>query len=516
MAFAPDGKTLALAGQKGVWLYDLCTENGRSISGLTGPTTSITFSRDGKTLVSGSTDKTARIWDFATVKEMHRFELPEVVVDVALAPVSKLLAAQTKKEIFLWDLVTGREVRRFQAERHLRSLAFSPDGTKLTSANVVWNVTTGKEVCRLEGLPSTGLAWGPDGKTMVPISSGVGHIITGALAFAPDGKVLATGGYDGVIRLHDSSCGKELVPANKSLWNRGELAVCGFSPDGRWLAVRDNGGIHLCETASGQEIRRLSMGDDYGVSFPLPVELAPDGRVVIAAGAKAIYRWDTATGQELGRIPNPIRNEDLGPMAALAFSPDGGTFACACYETTIRLWDAASSKELRQFKGHEGPVYRLFFSTDSQRLVSMSNDRTLRLWDVTTGEEIWRQELQSEWVQAVSLDGKTVVATESPAGRVIHVRDLASGNEPRRIEIRPGDRGDPPATGVNSCAFSPDGRLLAVDADPNYYPGRERTIQLLEVASGKMRGRFVGHFGYPGPMAFSSDGRPPVVPTRRP
>jgi WD40 repeat protein len=509
LAFAPDGKLLAFAGEKGIWLYDLCTENCWPIPGPTGPMTAVAFSRDGKNLVSGGVDKIARIWDINSERELWRIGLPEAVVDVALSYDGKMLAAQTKKEIFLWEVVSRREFRRFQAERHLRSLVFSPDGTKLASANVVWNVTTGKEVCQLEGLPSTGLAWGPDGKTMVPISGGIGPIITGTLAFASDGRVLATGGYDGVIRLHDPLSGKELPLANKSLWNRGELAVCGFSPDGRWLAVRDNGGIHLCETSNGKEIHRLAMGDDHGVSpvFPLPVAVAPDGRMVVAAGTKAIYRWDTTTGQELGRIANPIRNEDLGPVATLTISADGRTFACACYEATIRLWDAASGKELGHFEGHEGPVYRLFFTPDSQGLVSMSNDSTFRLWDKTTGDEIRRQELQSEWVQAVSPDGKTVVVTETGTDRMTHLRDLANGTELRRIEIRDDHRGAQPATSVNSCTFSPDGRLLAVDADPNYYSGRERTIHLLEVASGKVRGQFAGHFGFPGQMVFSPDGR---------
>ncbi len=77
--------------------------------------------------------------------------------------------------------------------------------------------------------------------------------------------------------------------------------------------------------------------------------------------------------------------------------------------------------------------------------------------------------------------------------------DLASGREIRRFR----------GIKANYCAFSADGRLLAVDADPIYYPDpdRERTIQVLELATGKVRAWFAGHFGFPGQMVFSADGR---------
>src|SRR5260370_30386219 len=91
---------------------------------------------------------------------------------------------------------------------------------------------------------------------------------------------------------------------------------------GRWLALRDNDGIHLCETKSGKQIHRLMLEDDHGVSLaqPLPVVLSPDGKMVVAVGAKAIYRWATATGKELHRIPCPRKWEELGGIAALAFA----------------------------------------------------------------------------------------------------------------------------------------------------------------------------------------------------
>jgi RNA polymerase sigma factor (sigma-70 family) len=503
MAFSPDGRALALGTARGVWFCDPATgQLRRPIPGYTAIVPVAVFSKDGKVLATAGTDNTARIWDLAAGEELRRFDPKDRVVDVALAPDGTLLAAQTPKEVLLWEVATGREVRRFPAERPLRSLAFSPDGTRLASANKVWDVTTGQEVCRLEGVPGPGWAWGADGKLLgAPVTGALNGAVTGALAFAPDGTMLATGGGDGVIRLHDPASGRELPPASDSPWNRGEMIVCGFSPDGRWLAVQDNEGLHLCETDSGREIRRLPRGDDHG----WPVALAPDGRTMIAVGARAVYQWDTATGRELRRIPCPRSGEDWKGAAALAFAPDGRTFACAHHEPTIRLWDTAKGMELGQFPGQADKGVDLFFSPDGRSLAASWDGGTIQLWDVATRKELRRWPLPAGHVMAFAPDGRTVavggksvaadLTEQANLGLVLY--DLLSGKEMQRFG----------GLAANSCTFSPDGRLLAVDADPFYYPDRARTIQLLEVASGQVRARFAGHFGFPGPMVFSPDGQ---------
>lgn len=151
LAFSPDGKELAVGTDRdhAIQIYDPATgKSVRKITGHEGAAIVAVYSKDGKFLASGSKDKTARVWDAATGKELHRFQEPEEVVDVALSPDGKLLATKTLKAVRLYDMASGKEVRRFEyVSNGLRSLAFSPDGKVLGCEVVLWDVATGKEVC---------------------------------------------------------------------------------------------------------------------------------------------------------------------------------------------------------------------------------------------------------------------------------------------------------------------------------------------------------------------------------
>src|SRR5260370_42229543 len=160
-----------------------------------------------------------------------------------------------------------------------------------------------------------------------------------------------------------------------------------------------------------------------------------------------------------------------------------------------------TGKQLGELKSDEGGFRQFFFSPDGKKLVSESLSGTIQIWDLATHKELNIWQLPFGWIQAFSPDRRSVAVggRRGPGGMEpdLILCDRPSGREMRRFS----------GIKANYCAFSPDGRLLAVDADPWYSPDRERTIQVLEVASGKVRAQFAGHFGFPGQMAFSADGR---------
>jgi WD40 repeat protein len=476
LAFSPDGKEIVMGSDREHALYIFDPATGKCLRKITGhadAAVAAVYSKDGKTIASASKDKTARIWDAATGKELYRFTEPEPAADAALSPDGKLLAVKTAKAVHLWDVVTGKEVHRFeQGSGELRPLAFSPDGKTLGSDGVVWDVATGERLYKCEG----GLI--------------------GDMAFSPNGKTIAAGGYTGVVYLCDSADGKEL-PSSRAGWNRGMASVAGFTPDGKCLALYAASGVRLCETATGKVIRQYAMGGER----PCALALSPDGKTLAGVEAVgAITLWETATGKRLFRLESKDRRFNGSDTLAFAFAPDGRTLAAATGENVIRLWDAATGKELRQFRGHTSIVDALFFIRDGHTLVSTSfRDGTTRFWDAADGKEREDRLKQTGSVCAVSPDGQIVAVRDGVSSRGdYYLQEVATGKEIwRTTKIY-----------LSACAFSSDGKTLAAEDNVAYAPDYTTPTLLLEVATGKVRAKLPGRRRVgPASMVFSPDGR---------
>jgi WD40 repeat protein len=476
LAFSPHGKELALgtSGFDGVIrLYDPATgKMNRTIRGHDRPPIAAVYSKDGKLLASGGQDKTARVWDATTGQELHCFRESDVLVDVALSPDGTMLATKTPESVGLWDVGSGKAVRRIQTRIHnLRSLAFTPDGKVLTSDDKLWDAATGQVICECA------------------------VEIKGEVAFSPDGKTLAGCGADGRVHLFDPATGKEL-PASRAGWNNGMQNPAVFTPDGKQLVVcckQDDGGVYLCETATGRKIREFAPHDYQ----PYLVALAPDGKTLVTGhNPKTFSLWETATGKQLYEVEGPWKRSSWS--AAFAFAPDGRTFATALAENVVRLKDTATGKELQQFHGLDDDSYSLFFRADGKTLVSMSQKKAIS-WNVADGKQRNAPLKLTEGIQAFSPDGRIVAVYNSRSkDTALHLQETATGKEIQRITDN----------FLWHCAFSPDGKTLAVYASGEYAPNKERAVLLLEVATGQMRMKLPGHpAGDLGQMVFSPDGR---------
>ena len=112
------------------------------------------------------------------------------------------------------------------------------------------------------------------------------------------------------------------------------------------------------------------------------VAFSPDGKTVVTASRDNMVRlWEAASGKEIRQFQG-----HQGGVSSVVFSPDGKTVATASHDRTLRLWEVASGKELRQFQGHRGWVTSVAFSPDGKMMVSAGGDDTVRLWDVATGK----------------------------------------------------------------------------------------------------------------------------------
>jgi WD40 repeat protein/serine/threonine protein kinase len=269
------------------------------------------------------------------------------VVAVAWRPDSRRLAsASWDRTAKIWDASSGRELFTLRGhEATLTDVAFSLDGRRLATASWdetvrIWDAETGKACFTLPG--QGGAVYG--------------------VAFHPrDDRVLASAHHDGTIKIWDTRTGQKSreIAAQKQ-----PMLGVAFSPDGELLAgaIGKNGGnIAVWNAVSGtrqHELQRNKPGICYSSAFH------PNGRFVAGvATTNDIYVWDLATGEVRDSLPHPFRPKRL------AFSPDG-RLATVSQDQTVRLWQVLPKQPPVEVRGHVGDVWCAVFSPDGRRLAT--------------------------------------------------------------------------------------------------------------------------------------------------
>jgi len=515
LAFTPDGTTLATndSHQGTVSLWEVAT--GQKLGQFEGqswipfPNHAVAISPDGKLLAVANVEKAVRLWEMATGKEVRRLEGPQSpIASVAFTPDGKILASGgtsgPDQLVRLWDVGTGKEIQKLTAAA---PFAFTHDGKALAgrlgySALCLWDVATGKvlrEIVNEKGYPMGPMAFSQDGRLLARVDAKTqaiclwdtedwkeirrwaGGIPTvKALAFAPDGKTLASGGNDRLVHLWDVTTGREFNPWIGHRW--GPFSVACF-PDGGTVASASSQEVLLWDPTTGREIQSLP-----GAS---PIAVAPDGKILASGSAGkddfAIILWDLATGRPLRRCVGHQNH-----VHSLTFSPDGRHLATGSWDQTVRLWDVATGKETRQYRGHGGALYAVAFSPDSKVLASSSHDKTIRLWDSASGKEIRQLGGAQHGTSALAFSPDSRLLASGSSDKAIHLWEASTGQEIRQLHGH--------QTGVKSLAFSPDGRMLVSG-------GYEGTVRCWELVTGQEVLPPRGEDFLVNAVAFAPDGR---------
>jgi WD40 repeat protein/CHAT domain-containing protein/tetratricopeptide (TPR) repeat protein len=357
----------------------------------------------------------------------------------------------------------------------VEAVAFSPDGKLVASAGkdgtvVLWDAATGKEKHRLEGHTDR---------------------VT-SLSFSPNGKRLASSSFDKTVWVWDVTAGKkETVLRGHGHW----VNAVAFAPAGKLLATAGSDKqVILWDAETFEEKAKLDAG------FFAASALAFDGEgTLLAVGSHngGVTLWDVASRKAGTTF------ETKNAVFAVALSPDGKTLATTGGSLfaldkpgKVTLWDVAEKKERVELVGHTAVCWRLAFTRDGKRLLTAGFDKTARIWDAATGKEQLVLAGHAEPVMAVAVaaDGKT--AATGSYDKAVRLFDL--GGAPAKQPLRFTLRGH--SSEIGAVAVSPDGKLILTGS-------ADQTARLWEAETGKLKFELKGHAGPVLGVAFAPDGR---------
>jgi WD40 repeat protein len=392
VAFVPN-RPLVVAGTNSGTLSVWNMDNFEEITQLPGhkrQVMSLAISSDGSRIVSGSLDRTIRVWDGRTFEGIGLCEHEDEVNSVTFSPNSTLIASGSDDNtVWIWNALSLEKVTRLSGhERLVTSVAFFPDGTRIVSASWdctvrIWNART------YEPLPSLECS-GP----------------VFAITISPDSTRLALGEYtsgtEGILRVFDTVTLAEQAHVNMSTGPHLPWAIV-FSLGGDLIASGTaSGAIQVWDASNLSNIAMIRghHGQVTSIAFSSGgsqiVSGSLDGTVLIRAVA--------SSEEQLAQIPGHDAR-----VRQVVFSSDGSRLVSGSDDKTVRIWDGLTCEELAILHGHEHVVSTVAYSPDGAQLISGSHDNTVRVWDALDFHEIAVLKGHCDLVIFVTFIGKGAV-----------------------------------------------------------------------------------------------------------
>ncbi len=380
----------------------------------------------------------------------------------------------------LWKRCQGNQLFSLPASTRLFAVAYSPDGQILATGGAdgtlqLWDVASKREIAH----------W----KAFTP-SPGIDKV---ALCFSPsDGRYLAATGWDGNVKLWDMRDMRTKKPY-ATLPTDPDLAEgAAFSPDGRRLVTcGDSGIVKIWDVASRRE------RDHYHAhtGAVCSVQFSPDGKLIATGGKDGSAKLWSVSAHRVVRSFSVIG----GNAYSVAFSPDGKTLAIGQTANTIILWEAATGVRKKTLIGHVDTVRSVAFSPDGKWIASGSADGTARLWDAASGAAVRVLLGHKDTIDAVAFSPRGTRLATASEDQTLGIWEVTQDNQ---------DEFHTDHGAMFGLAISPDGKLAAVGSEDN-------KRRLIDIASRRQIATLTGHTLVSQSLTFSPDGRMLAVATGR-
>jgi WD40 repeat protein len=495
-AFSPDGKTILVGlRDRTAKLLDRDGNTLKSIFGYGNEIRAVAYSPDGKNFLTGDRDGKLTLWNNQGSRtDLFKSDQENTITSATFSPNGKLVVISIGMNAILMDLDgTIKQILKGH-NGNIRQVKFSPDGLKILTGSY----------------DGPAFLWDINGKLLRVFKGHLGSV--NSVAFSPDGNTILTGSSDLTARLWDlngnllqtfsghndviwsvefSPDGRTILTGSADHTARlydlqgnilqtlrghiGEISAF-FSPDGKTILTASNDASVKLWNIQINTLQIINVHSDAVGS----VAFSSDGKIIFTGGASDERLWDQ-NGNSL------ITIKDTTPVFSATLSPDGQYIATSSNYPVVRLWDR-NGRPLSSLKGHTGFIYMSTFSPDGKNILTASYDNTARLWDLSGRSlQIFKGHDFSVTSVAFSPDGK--YALTGSRDYTARLWDM-NGNTK---QVFRGHRGE-----VFTVAFSPDGKSVLTGSGDN-------TARLWDI-NGNLLQVLKGHVDRINSVAFSKSG----------
>lgn len=493
----------------------------RTLEGHTDEVESVSITPDGRKAVSGSKDKTLRVWDLESGQCLKTLVgHTNDVISVSVTPDGKTAVSGSRDwTIRVWDLESGRCLRTLKGHSEsVNSVVITPDGRKAVSGSFdetikVWDIDEGKLHNTLYGhsggIPSGVYTVCTTANGRIAISEGgegtlrLWDLETGdclnvlhdqsnnvnSVNLTPDGRRAISGGWDGKLRVWNMETYEKLHTIDEQL---DMVFSAEITPDGHYaVSGSKDRAVRIWDIKTGNCLRILTENSDMIHS----VKVAADGTRIVCAtgdlisGNGSLFVLDMEKG---ANIHNPIRHQS--DVTVIRMTPDGRQAVSTGLDGKFKIWDTKSSKCIHTFDCQRA-VYACGITFDGKQAIAGNWDGTLRAWDLETSDNLYSVQENKEGFLclAITPDGRRAITASND--NTVCIWNLKTG---KRLHILEGN-----TKKVEKLEINPDGRQVI---SCNYYGGSS-SIEVWDIETGEHINSLEGHKYHIHDIYTNPDGR---------